>query len=68
MIEIIYKNVGNVGCGKEALCKALANDLGAKYFPDVTPELDYRYDEDGFDHRDLNKYLHEGKLKTKKKF
>lgn len=36
----------------------MAEDLGIKYWGDITPELDYRTD-DGFDYRDLNVKLHE---------
>lgn len=52
------KIIGNVGAGKGPLAKKLAEDLGMKFFPDVTPEDDYRT-ADGFDWRDLNKHLHE---------
>lgn len=33
--------------------------MGMLFVPDVTPEMDYKYDEDDWDFRDLNKYLHE---------
>jgi len=50
---------GNIGSGKEAIAKKLADDLGMKFIPDVTPELEYKSDIDGFDWRNLNKHLHE---------
>jgi len=49
---------GNVGSGKEALAKKLADDMGMKYFPDVNADMDYKYD-DEFDLRNLNIHLHE---------
>lgn len=58
LFSFSLKTTGNVGAGKGALAKKLAEDLGMKFFPDVTPDDEYRT-ADGFDWRDLNKHLHE---------
>ena len=47
-----------MGAGKGPLAKRLAEDLGMRFFPDVTPDDEYKT-ADGFDWRDLNKHLHE---------